>query len=199
MLLLRESKANFGNKTTVHTVVKATERATAIQNRELNCLASSQNSDYNGTTFSGAFDLTGLLSSGTISATSKMVDIVAAISVDPKIGNLTLANEVDIDQIYSVQQTLDVWGQRMARLTTLFDDDKTSFEEIISRIAGACFSRAYRQSGKIRFALDVSRTNQARLSHRNKKPTQKRLRAFLNLSTTLLSLPIDSITENEKK
>ena len=196
-----ESKANFGNKTTVHTVVKATERATAIQNRELNCLASRRIPTYNGTTFSGAFDSTGLLSSGTISATSKMVDIVAAISVDPKIGNLTLANEVDIDQIYSVQQTLDAWGSTYGTFNYTFDDDKTSFEEIISRIAGACFSRAYRQSGKIRFALDVSRTNPSQtFTHRNKKPDSETItRIFEPEYNAIKFTYIDSITEKREE
>jgi hypothetical protein len=95
------TKAEFGNKTTVHTVTQATSRATAVKSRQLNCLASRKLPIYDGAAFSGAFDQDGRLASGTIAATSRLVDIIAAVSVDPKIGRRDLASEVDMRQIWA--------------------------------------------------------------------------------------------------
>lgn len=161
----------FGNKTTIHTITQATARATAVKTRQLNCIASRLLPTYNGTVFSGAFDSTGLLASGTIAATSKLVDIIAAVSVDPKIGARTLALEVDMAQIYAVQVLLDAWSTECGQFNYTFDSDNTSFEETLTLIANAGFCIAYRQNGKIRLALDTAQTaSTALFTHRNKKP-----------------------------
>lgn len=165
------SKTHFGNKTTIHTVTRANQDASALKRRELNCLASRKLPTYNGTTFSGAFDATGLLVSGTIAATSKMVDIIAAVAVDPKIGNMTLATDVDMAQIWSVQQDLDAWNTECGQFNYTFDSDTLSLEETVSAVAQAVFCAPYRQNGKIRLALDRPQTTSTALfTHRNKKP-----------------------------
>jgi hypothetical protein len=106
------TKAHFGNKTTIHTVTKATQRATSLRVRELNCLAARKLPVYDGTAFSGAFDADGLHVSGTIAATSRIVDIIAAVAVDPRIGNRVLADDVDMAQLWATQQALDAWQRR---------------------------------------------------------------------------------------
>lgn len=165
------SKTEFGNKTTVHTITQATARATAVKTRQLNCIASRKLPTYNGSTFSGAFNAEGLLASGTISATSKIVDIIAAVAVDPKIGARDLATEVDMAQIWGVQQQLDAWNAACGQFNYTFDTDNTSFEETIIAVANAGFCIAYRQNGKIRLALDQAQANSTALfTHRNKKP-----------------------------
>jgi hypothetical protein len=165
------SKTDFGNLTTVHTITQATARATAVKSRQVNALASRLLPIYNGSTFSGAFDATGRLVSGTIAATSKLVDIIAAVSVDPKIGARDLATEVDMVQIWGVQQLLDAWNPVCGQFNYTFDSDNISFEETVISIANAGFCIAYRQNGKIRFALDRAQTVSAALfTHRNKKP-----------------------------
>lgn len=165
------SNAHFGNKTTVHTITKATSRATAVKTRQLNCIASRKLPIFNGTTFSGAFDATGLLVSGTIAATSKLVNIIAAVSVDPKIGARDLALEVDMAQIWGVQQALDAWSANCGQFNYTFDSDNASFEETLILIANAGFCIAYRQNGKIRLAFDKPQTaSTALFTHRNKKP-----------------------------
>lgn len=165
------SKTEFGNKTTVHTVTQATARATAVKSRQLNCIASRKLPIYNGSTFSGAFDAAGRHVSGTIAATSRLVDIIAAVSVDPKIGQRDLTLEIDIAQIWGVQQQLDSWNPACGQFNFTFDTDNTSFEETVISIANAGFCIAYRQNGKIRLAFDRAQTNSTALfTHRNKKP-----------------------------
>lgn len=165
------TKEEFGNKTTVHTVTQATVRATAVKSRQLNCMASRKLPIYNGYTFSGTLDAGGRLVSGTISATSRLVDIIAAVSVDPKIGRRDLAAEVDMKQIWSVQQALDEWNAECGQFNYTFDSDNTSFEETVIMIANAGFCIAYRQNGKIRLAFDRVQANSTALfTHRNKKP-----------------------------
>ena len=175
-------KAEFGNKTTIHTVTEATARATAVKSRQLNCIASRKLPTYNGSVFSGAFDSTGLHVSGTISPTSKLVNIIAAVSVDPKIGRRDLATDVDIAQIYSVQQQLDAWSSEAGQFNYTLDSDNMSFEETILTIANAGFCNAYRQSGKIRLAFDKKQTSSTALfTHRNKKPSGESItRRFAN-------------------
>lgn len=165
------TKAEFGNKTTVHTVTQATARATAVKSRQLNCLASRRLPIYDGRAFSGSFDGEGRHVAGVIAATSKLVDIIAAVAVDPKIGRRDLASEVDIQQIWSVQQALDAWNPECGQFNYTFDSDNTSFEETVVMIANAGFCIAYRQNGKIRLAFDRAQANSTALfTHRNKKP-----------------------------
>ena len=163
---------HFGAKTTVHTITQATSRATAVKTRQLNCIASRKLPIYNGATFSGALDAEGRHVSGTIAATSRIVDIIAAVSVDPKIGARTLADDIDMPQIYSVQHQLStVWNEACGQFNYTFDSDNTSFEESLILIANAAFCIAYRQNGKIRLALDKAQTaSTAVFTHRNKKP-----------------------------
>lgn len=165
------SKTEFGNKTTIHTITQATARATAVKSRQVNCIASRKLPTYNGATFSGAFNGAGLLVSGTIAATSHIVDIIAAVSSDPKIGARDLATEVDMAQIWSVQQQLDTWNPACGQFNFTFDSDNISFEETIISIANAGFCIAYRQNGKLRLSLDRAQTSSTALfTHRNKKP-----------------------------
>lgn len=165
------SKTEFGNKTTIHTITQATARATAVKSRQINCIASRKLPIYNGATFSGAFDAAGRLTSGTIEATSRLVDVIAAVSADPKIGARDLETEVDMPQIWGVQQLLDAWSAECGQFNYTFDSDNISFEETIISIANAGFCIAYRQNGKIRLALDRAQANSTALfTHRNKKP-----------------------------
>lgn len=166
------SKLHFGNKTTIQTVSQATVRATNIKQRQLNCIASRRLPIYNGVSFSGAFDSKGEIASGTISATSKLVDILAAVCNDPFIGNN--ATQLDISQVWGVQQELDSWDTESGQFNYTFDSDTTSFEETISIIANAGFCLAYRQNGKIRLSFDKLQANSSALfTHRNKKPNSE--------------------------
>lgn len=165
------TKLHFGNKTTIHTVTRSTIDSTAVRRRELNCLAARKLPTYNGTTFSGTFDEDGALATGTISATSKVVDIIAAVSADPKIGNRSLTDDVDMAQLWATQQALDAWNTQCGQFNYTFDSDSISFEETVKAIADAAFCTPYRQNGKIRLALDRPQSASVALfTHRNKKP-----------------------------
>ncbi len=176
------AKTEFGNKTTIHTVTQATSRATAVKSRQLNCIASRKLPVFDGKVFSGSFDATGRHAFGAIAPTSRLIDIIAAVSADPKIGGRDLGLEVDIAQIWGVQQQLDAWHPECGRFNYTFDSDSMSYEETIVSIANAGFCIAYRQNGKIRLALDRTQpASTALFTHRNKKPRAETItRRFAN-------------------
>lgn len=165
---------DFGAITTVHTRTRATTRATAIKERQFNCLVTRKLPTYDGVSFSGVIDATGAHTSGTISATKRFVDIVAAVSTDPTIGNLSLVDDVDIDQIYSVYLQVAAWSTEYGDFSYTFDDDNRSYEETIRAIAEACFCKAFRLNGKIRFNFEEQQSSSVALfTHRNKRPNSE--------------------------
>lgn len=177
------TKTHFGNKTTIHTVTKATPRATSIKSRQLNALVSRKLPIYDGVTgtFSGAFDVEGRHVSGTIAATSRIADILPAVCIDPKIGAMSIS-EVDMAQIYQVQQKLDAWNVNAGQFNYTLDSDGATVEETIAMIANAAFCQAYRQNGKVRLALDEPQAaSVAIFTHRNKKPGSETItRSFVS-------------------
>lgn len=175
------SRAHFGNKTTIHTVTHATSRSTAVKQRQLNCIASRRIPRWSGGAFSGGFDSEGRHAWGTIIATPHIQDVLAAVAMDPKIGNRP-ASDLDMVQIESVTNQLYVMHPEASTFNYTFDSDNMSFEETVQTIANACFCNAYRQSGKIRLALDRRQDNSAALfTHRNKKPNAETItRTFAN-------------------
>ena len=163
--------ADFGNVTTVQVVSKATQRATSLKERKFNCNATRKLPTFNGTTFSGAFASNGSVASGTISATKSFIDILAAASIDSKIGQRVLANDVDMSQIWGVRNTINTWNPLNIEFGYTLDSDNISFEETVRMIADSVFCIAYRQNGKIRFSFDnVQASSTALFTHRNKKP-----------------------------
>lgn len=162
---------DFGNVTTVQVVSKATQRATSLKERKFNCNATRKLPTFNGTTFSGVFASDGSIASGTISATKSFIDILAAASIDSKIGQRVLADDVDIAQIWGVRNTIYTWNQLNIEFGYTLDSDNISFEETVRMIADSVFCIAYRQNGKIRFSFDnVQASSTALFTHRNKKP-----------------------------
>jgi len=162
---------DFGNVTTVQVVSKATQRATSLKERKFNCNATRKLPTFNGTTFSGAFASDGSIASGTISATKSFIDILAAASIDSKIGQRVLADDVDMSQIWGVRNTISTWNPLNIEFGYTLDSDNISFEETVRMIADSVFCLAYRQNGKIRFSFDnVQASSSALFTHRNKKP-----------------------------
>ena len=163
--------SDFGNVTTVQVVTKATQRATSLKERKFNCNATRKLPTFNGTTFSGAFASNGSVASGTISATKSFIDILAAASIDSKIGQRVLADDVDMSQIWGVRNTINTWNPLNIEFGYTLDSDNISFEETVRMIADSVFCIAYRQNGKIRFSFDnVQASSTALFTHRNKKP-----------------------------
>lgn len=177
----RVDRAHFGNKTTVHTVMYATPRATSVRSRQLNCWAHRRLPTYNGTSWSGAFDATGRHVSGTISATSRACDIIGAMVTDRFIGNRPIS-DADMRQIYSTQQAVEAWRPECGQFNYTFDSKDASLEDMIGAVAQAVFCTAYRQAGKIRLFFDRPQTQaQTLFSHRNKRPNAETFtRSFRN-------------------
>lgn len=173
---------DFGNVTTIHTVTKATLLALAAKQRQLNCLASRLLPTYNGSEWSGSFDSDGRLLTGTISATSRWIDILAAVSIDPWIGSRSI-DDLDMRQLWATYQAVENWYPDFAKFNYTFDSDNTSYEDTVRVIADACFCTAYRQNGKIRFAFQREQTssNLPTFTHRNKRPDAETItRTFAN-------------------
>lgn len=165
------SNSDFGNVTTVQVVTKATQRATSLKERKFNCNATRKLPTFNGTTFSGSFASDGSIASGTISATKSFIDILAAASIDSKIGQRVLANDIDMTQIWGIRNTINSWNPLNIEFGYTLDSDNISFEETVKMIADSVFCVAYRQNGKIRFSFDGEQpTSTALFTHRNKKP-----------------------------
>lgn len=175
------NRAHFGNKTTIHTVTHATSRSTAVKQRQLNCIASRRLPLWTGSGFSGGFDSDGRHAWGDIVATRYAHHIIAAVAMDPKIG-MRPASDLDMPQISGVVDQLYAIHPEAPTFNYTFDSDNMSFEETVQTIANACFSNAYRQSGKIRLALDRKQDHSAALfTHRNKEPGVETLtRTFAN-------------------
>lgn len=175
------TKPHFGNKTIIHTVTRATASAAANSRRQLNCIASRLLPTYSGGAFSAVLGPDGALQSGTLHATSRIVDILAAVTVDPKIGGRAL-DEIDMVQVSGVQAQLDAWHPEVGQFNYTFDSDSLSYEETLQAIANAAFCKAYRQNGKIRLALDRPQANAVAIfTHRNKRPESETVtRKFAN-------------------
>lgn len=175
-------RLHFGNKTTIHSVTMATPRATAVRNRQLNCVASRLLPRWNNVTgFSGAFDAEGRHVSGTIEPTAFIHDVIGAVTLDPKIGNRPLA-ELDMVQMSGQVDLAYAMHPEAPTFNYTFDSDNTSLEETIKTIANAGFCDAYRQNGKIRLSFDRAQTNSTALfTHRNKQPDAETfVRSFAN-------------------
>jgi hypothetical protein len=175
------TKAHFGNKTTIHTVTRATPRATSVRSRQLNCIASRRLPRWTGSGFSGAFDAEGRHVSGTIEATNYLHDIIAAICLDPKIGRREVG-ELDMVQMSAQVDLAYAVHASIPRFNYTFDSEETSLEEMIFRVADAGSCTAYRQNGRIRLFFDRAQAaSTALISHRNSRPgSQTITRVFAN-------------------
>lgn len=175
------NKAHFGNKTTIHTVTRATPRATAVRNRQLNCIATRLLPRWTGSGFSGAFDAEGRHVSGTLMPTAFLHDVIAAVALDPKIGNCT-PDELDMVQMSAQVDLIYGMHPEAPTFNYTFDSDSTTLEETLHIIANAGFCTAYRQNGKIRLAYDRAQPSSTALfSHRNKRPRSETItRTFAN-------------------
>jgi len=174
-------KPHFGNKTTIHTVTRATPRATSVRSRQLNCIASRRLPKWTGSGFSGAFDVEGRHVSGTIQATSYLHEVIAAICLDPKIGRRDIS-ELDMVQMSAQVDLAYAVHPSMPSFNYTFDSEETSLEEMIYRVADAGGCTAYRQNGRMRLFFDRAQAaSTALISHRNTRPASQTItRVFAN-------------------
>jgi hypothetical protein len=182
---------HFGNKTTIQTQTKATVRATSSRNRQLNCKAARLIPTWNGSAFSATLNVDGSLASGTLNPSSKMSDILFAVSFDPTIGGKA-QKDVDIAQIYATQQKIDAWNPLCGQFNYTFDSDSISYEESIIAITNAAFCIAYRQNGKLRVSFDDKDSVPTMIfSHKNKKPKSETITRRFNIEGDYEGVELD--------
>ncbi|MVW72126.1 host specificity factor TipJ family phage tail protein [Bordetella sp. 15P40C-2] len=155
------TNSHFGDVTTVYASSFATDGALAIKERKLNMLVTRKRPQrISGSTFTTE-----------LYETRNVADTIAAICLDPKIGNRSPA-EIDFDNIYDTAWEIrDHFGVDVAQFDYTIDKDVLSFEETLSMIADAVFCRAYRRGSVIRLFFERENANSAILfNHRNKVP-----------------------------
>lgn len=152
---------HFGDVTTVYASSFATDGALAIKERKLNMLVTRKR----------PLRIAGSTFTADLHETRNVADTIAAICLDPKIGNRS-PEEIDFDNIYGTAWAVrDHFGVDVSRFDYTIDKDVLSFEETLSMIAEAVFCRAYRRGSVIRLFFERENANSAILfNHRNKVP-----------------------------
>lgn len=151
---------NFGNVTTIKTVTYATASALTTSERKLNMLVTRLLPDYSQ----------GVV--GDLIPTNKAADIYCALAMDPKIGNRKIT-DLDIPGIYGAwTDAFNYFGTALCgEFCYTFDDQNTSFEEMVAQIAQSVFCTAYRQGSKLSWFFEKSTSDAIMLfNHRNKVP-----------------------------
>lgn len=158
---------NYGNVTTVQTVIQNTASAAAVKTRKMNALVTRKLPALVGGVFVG------------LVATKNAADIICAMALDPFIGNRSLA-ELDVTGIYAlagiagaIETYFTVFGTPSAvtEFCYTFDDTKVSFEESLADVATSIFCVAYRRGNVITLSFERKTINSTLLfNHRNKIP-----------------------------
>lgn len=108
-------------------------------------------------------------------ATSNFAEAVEDVCYDPKLGNLS-ADQVDIANLNDIASQVETYfGTSLAaEFNYTFDDETTSFEQMVTTICEAVFVTAYRQGNKIKFSFDkVDNPVKLLFNHRNKIPNSE--------------------------
>jgi hypothetical protein len=160
---------NFGNVTTVQTVIRPTLTALAVKARKMNAVVTRNVAQWNGT------DFTTLAAAPSKNA----ADILCAMALDPYIGNRTLA-ELDVVGIYAIAGitgTIVNYFNVLPDFTApvefcfTFDDSKVSFEEAVADLCTAIFCVGYRRGSVLTLSFEKQTPNSTLLfNHRNKIP-----------------------------
>lgn len=151
---------HFGDVTTVMARTLATKQASSIKERKLNMLVTRK--------IDGE-------------PTKNVADILRAVCLDDKIGRRK-EEEIDEDNFYDViKEVEEHFGTHKAvEFGHTFDDDDTSFEDIVQTICESAFCTAYRQGSQIKIKTDLPGDREVLMfNHRNKYPgSEKRTLQF---------------------
>lgn len=154
-------KLVYDNRVLLRSRSQATRSATALDSRELNCIAESMMYSYS----------TGSKSATRI-ATRNIADITIELALHPKIGRRAL-NEIDVTALYDlVDQITDYFGTpRMAEFNYTLDDANQSFEEILRMIAGVTGCNDRRSATILYYDFErADNLPNILFNHRNKRP-----------------------------
>lgn len=153
---------HFGDVTTLQAVRLATDGALAINDPKLNLLVTRRLPQrVSGSAFTPE-----------LYATNDVADILAAICLDPRIGNRSV-EDVDFDNFYDTSAAIKAYFgfDEAAQFNYTIDNDNLSGEETIRMVAEAVFCTAYRRGRVIRLQFERETEDSAILfNHRNKLP-----------------------------
>lgn len=157
---------HFGNVTTVHSQIKATDGALAVKERKLSALVTRK---LPVRLPDNTFD------NNNLQPTKQFADIFCFMALDNVIGRRSI-NQIDVENIYNVQQeildyfsTADYDGHDFIEFSYTFDTDNMSFEETANVICNAVLCTPFRQWNKIRIVFEKQEDNASMVfSHRNK-------------------------------
>lgn len=161
--------SEFGDVTTVHVRIRATDSALRVKERTAN---------------SRVIRRIPQLGEGWDTPLSPLKDfasICSAISRDPRIGKLPKSQfDSEVWQLERDKLISYFGDESLVEVTHTFDDTNITFEESIQLIASAAFCQAYRQGSSVRVLADLPQSvSSALFTHRNTHPgSYKRSRRF---------------------
>lgn len=148
---------NFGNMTTIQLSVRATNGAVAVKERKFNCKAIRKISKWDGASYSEE-----------LTASTDAAEIIIAVARDPYIGRLD-DDEIDPDSILTAAAEVKEYLDEIpAEFNYTFDSMDLTFDDTVTIIANAAFSKPGRPLGKLTIMPDLA-VSQAKVlfNHRN--------------------------------
>lgn len=164
------TETDFGDVTTIYSVVKNTTEATSIKSRKLSI---------NASRIIPTYDSSGVYIQD--SATSYAPHIYIAAALDNRIGRLS-TGDINFSEIFSEALAVKTQFGTLDALdfNWTFDNDQTSFEEMAESIGTAMFSFPVRSGDKISMISELPTSSSLYLfNHRNTIPkSSKRIITF---------------------
>jgi len=165
---------DFGNVTTIQTKTLATPFATAVKERQLNCLATEMLYQYQG---SGVF-------SNDLTANKTAVQSLITDTIDPVIGNRTL-NEIDADGLIDLNSDIiNYFGlEDFTEFSYTFDSTEITYQDYAQQLLDAINCIGYRDGSVIKAVFEKPKSIPAALfTHRSKIPNSERYTRNFNRS-----------------
>jgi len=165
---------DFGDVTTIQTRTQATPFATAVKERQLNCIATEMLNVYES---GGVFNAT--LTPNTVAVQSFIKD-----SIDPIIGNRSL-DEIDADGLLAVNDDIvNYFGTSdQNQFSYTYDSTEISFQDYAQQLFNAINCIAYREGSVIKAIFEKPVVAPSLLfTHRSKIPGTERYSRNFNKS-----------------
>ena len=160
--ILDISNTTFGDTTLIQTLTRASPSASAIAERELNCIATELVDEYLG---NGVF-------AGVLSTNTRAVQSFISDALDPVIGNLTL-NDIDADGMLAIESDIDSYfgSSSQSVFSYTFDSTDITFQQHSQIIFDAIHCFVFRESAVIKAIFEQPQVTPAFLfTHRSKIP-----------------------------
>lgn len=165
---------DFGNITTIQTETKATNAATSIRQRELNCMSQEMLEPYTSST-----------TQGPLAANSSAVQSFIRSALEPTIGNRS-TSEIDIDGLLALEQEIITYfgSDHSTKFAYTMDSTEVSFQEYAIMVFNAINCIAYRDGSIIKALFEKPIIAPSMLfTHRSKIPGTERYSRNFNPST----------------